>query len=135
MRFSRAAYTQAPVRHQRHFRVRAFDDEEEEAVDRNMYPNPDFVKETLEAFPEQGVANVEEARVWLQRHCLGSSYSSGRELSSRCAGTLLRWWLDISGVQASCGQFHDAILHAAHHDVRDLCRMCDQSLSGRTLGM
>ena len=66
MRLSRAAYRQAPVRHQRHFRVRAFDDDEEEAADRQMYPNPDFVKETLEAFPEQGVANVEEARVQMQ---------------------------------------------------------------------
>ena len=30
---------------------------------RYMYPHPDFIKETIEAFPDQGVANVEEARV------------------------------------------------------------------------
>lgn len=59
-----AAHRHKPARHCRQFRVCAFDDDEEEdAATRHMYPNPDFVKETLEAFPEQGVANVEEARV------------------------------------------------------------------------
>lgn len=35
------------------------------------WPNPEFIKEVEEAFPDQGIANVEEARVGLsQRHVL-----------------------------------------------------------------
>lgn len=35
---------------------------------RGQYPDPEFCRAVLEAFPEQGIANVEEARVgcvWL----------------------------------------------------------------------
>lgn len=29
----------------------------------NQWPDPEFIKETLEAFPDKGIATVEEARV------------------------------------------------------------------------
>ena len=46
------------------------------AYDRR-WPDPDFIKEVEEAFPDKGVANVEEARVslccsWLQQLYEGS---------------------------------------------------------------
>ena len=33
------------------------------------YPDPDFIQMTKEAFPDKGIANVEEARVGRRPHC------------------------------------------------------------------
>lgn len=44
--------------------VRAWDDDEGQALaPLNQWPDPDYCARVLEAFPEQGLANVEEARV------------------------------------------------------------------------
>ncbi|KIY91753.1 hypothetical protein MNEG_16210 [Monoraphidium neglectum] len=44
-------------------RVRAWEEELEELPPLNQWPDPTFTAAVLEAFPEQGLANVEEARV------------------------------------------------------------------------
>jgi len=59
------------TKQQRSLRVRSQEDwytETAQAEYEPMYPNSFFIKETLEAFPEKGIANVEEARVSWARH-------------------------------------------------------------------
>ncbi|GBF97959.1 hypothetical protein Rsub_10632 [Raphidocelis subcapitata] len=46
----------------RSVRARAWDDDEDELRPLNQWPEPEFTARVLEAFPDQGLANVEEAR-------------------------------------------------------------------------
>lgn len=51
------------------------------------YPDPEFIEEVKENFPEQPIANVEEARVCLfprHSHCL-CDVSYGMAMSCRCS--------------------------------------------------
>ena len=69
---SRRASCRAPTR----IAVRGFTDGEEERFDYSTirdFTNPAFVEEVLAAFPDQGIANVEEARVSRQQaHASGA---------------------------------------------------------------
>lgn len=49
------------------------------------YPDPDFVAETLEAFPDKMIANVEEARVSGQRNG-GGGAGGGKGQGGRARG-------------------------------------------------
>lgn len=53
-------------------------------------PDPEFIKETLAAFPDKGIATVEEARVSLRLGCRnGKAGIVGDDGATRCGTALL----------------------------------------------